>query len=146
MKMLKGQVKILPLARSTLRIFSTFPIGPVGKILSIEPCSVTALRAEATAHSWVCPLKISQSFSAAGYNRHKQPHNHSGPVEIINIYLVTPVNGYSKWHPAIRGLRHKTVCLAVSVLLYESLLFSCTACVYRKPQCHNLRYLISSTH
>lgn len=28
---------------------------------------VTAQRVEGTAHSWVCPLKISQSFSAVGF-------------------------------------------------------------------------------
>lgn len=48
--------------------------------------------------------------------------------------------------PAVRGVWHMTVCLTVCVLLSESLLFSRSACAYRKPQCHNLRSLISCTH
>ncbi len=48
--------------------------------------------------------------------------------------------------PDVRGVRHMTVCLTVCVLLSESLLFSRTLCAYRKPQCHNLRSLISCTN
>lgn len=100
-------------------------------------------RAEATAHSWVCPLKISQSFSTAGYK-----HKHSKPVEILNISWVQPVGGYSdERHTLTLQLGVCDTWLSVSLSVFCSLRDCCSLvlCVPETtvPQFKILHFLYS---